>query len=77
MNALSRCHFCVKPAKIIEGMEVAVCSNCFELLKNKHTALPLIRGQLTLSLRGQMPEAELKKRVDTFMEMISNWKSPS
>jgi hypothetical protein len=73
------CQFCGKPAENLEGLqgvEAAVCPSCMELLKTPTTALPLIRGHLTLTLRGKVPEAELKRKVDAFMQMISTWKRP-
>jgi hypothetical protein len=73
---MNYCQFCSKPAEAMEGTEAAVCSSCWDLLKEPSTALPLIRGHLTLTLRGTMPEEELKRRIDAFMQMIAGWKRP-
>jgi len=71
------CEYCARPARPREGLEdTAVCDSCYSLLQNPVTALPLIRGHLTLTLRGTMPDAELKKKIDAFMQMISGWKRP-
>ena len=70
------CQFCNRSAGVRKDLEIGVCDQCWALLQKPVTALPLIRGHLTLSLRGKMPEAELKKRVNAFMEMISTWQWP-
>lgn len=80
MNSLEgECEFCSKPGKLRtsdeEGpqVEAYTCNDCWELLKNPLTALPLIRGNLVASLRGQMPKAQLDETVNKFMEMVSKW----
>ena len=70
------CQFCTKSAEPREGLEVGVCSACWQLLRNPTTALPLIRGHLTLTLRGKVSDAELKRQIDEFMGVISTWKRP-
>jgi hypothetical protein len=70
------CQFCNRLAQPRDGLETGVCDECWQLLQKPTTALPLIRGHLTLTLRGKMPEAELKKKIDDFMGMISGWKRP-
>jgi hypothetical protein len=70
------CEYCGRSADKIEGVQAAVCTACWALLQNPVTALPLIRGHLTLTLRGQIPDEELKKRIDAFMAMIASWKRP-
>jgi hypothetical protein len=70
------CKFCLRPTETREGLSVAVCASCWKLLQNPNTALPLIRGHLTLALRGKLPEAELKKRINQFMTMVADWKRP-
>jgi len=69
---MDKCLYCSRPAKQ-KGTDVAVCQACMVLLKNPATALPLIRGHLTMTLRGKLPEADLKIKIDSFMEMISSW----
>ena len=70
---MSNCLYCSRPAEIQQDLDVAVCYICSELLKNKVTALPLIRGHLTLTLRGKIPDADLKRNIDIFMSMIADW----
>jgi hypothetical protein len=73
------CQYCTSAAKPLEGSEIAVCPKCWQLLQNPATALPLIRGHLTMTLRGTMPDSELKTKIDAFMVMIAAWdkKEPS
>jgi hypothetical protein len=71
------CIFCHKDGKprVEEGGEdVAVCDFCWKLLKDPKTALPLIRGHLSLTQRGKSPAAQLEVRINQFMGKISNWK---
>lgn len=56
------------------GEDTFVCGPCWALLQNPVTALPLMRGHLTLTERGKVPEAQLKKRVDKFIETVLPWK---
>lgn len=74
------CEFCNQPGKLRTSMEEGpqieayTCNDCWELLKNPMTALPLIRGNLVANLRGQMPPSQLDATVNKFMDMISKWK---
>lgn len=72
------CMYCGKPtSRVIEGADCSVCEKCWKLLQNPVTALPLIRGHLTLTLRGTIPEDKLKLQIDKFMEQIATWKRPA
>ena len=75
------CMFCYKPgsprveAGEVEGIEeMVVCGQCWKLLKDPKTALPLIRGHLSLTERGKISADQLKDRIDKFMGEISGWK---
>jgi len=74
------CEYCNAPgemrAGIKDGLEkdVHVCDDCWRLLKNPVTALPLIRGHLTMKLKGQMVPANLNRMINQYMEKISGWK---
>lgn len=76
------CTFCYKPGKLrVKAMEqpdvgedTHICDLCWKLLKNPATAIPLMRGHLTLTGRGKIPEAQLKFQVDQFVEKILPWK---
>jgi hypothetical protein len=67
------CQFCSRAAEPRENLEVGVCHACWRLLQNPTTALPLIRGHLTLTLRGKVPDTELRRQIDAFMTMIASW----
>ena len=54
--------------------DVYVCGYCWKLLQNPVTALPLIRGHLTLNLRGFAPKEQLDRILNQYMEMLSHWK---
>jgi hypothetical protein len=51
-----------------------VCKGCWKLLQDPKTALPLIRGHLTLALRGKTAPSVLQKRINEYMDLISKWK---
>jgi hypothetical protein len=69
------CDFCNNPGQN-RGDEVCVCASCWALLQDPKTALPLIRGTVTMKLRGTLPKAELDRMVNEFMGRISEWKRP-
>jgi hypothetical protein len=54
--------------------DIYVCDGCWLLLKDPKTALPLIRGHLTMSLRGSIPQTTLDRMLNAYMGMISSWK---
>jgi hypothetical protein len=66
------------PMTILNPMKIAedayVCNSCWKLMQNPITALPLIRGHLTLTLRGLVPQKKLDQMINNFMEKISKWK---
>ena len=71
------CMYCSRDGKnrLDDGEEPSfVCSSCWAILKNPTTALPFIRGHLTLQLRGTVSEEELTKRMNLFMGKIAGWK---
>lgn len=70
------CEYCSRPAQPRPELETGVCNSCWQLLQNPATALPLIRGHLTVTLKGTVPDDVLKKRIDAFMQMIAGWKRP-
>lgn len=71
------CEYCGKPGRDRLGDgKSSVCDGCWRLLRDPRTALPLLRGHMTLSLRGKVPEAELKRKVDAFMSEVSKWRRP-
>ena len=54
--------------------DIYVCDSCWKLLQDPKTALQLIRGQITLALRGTVPEPVLNMMLQKFMDEISTWK---
>lgn len=77
------CYFCSRSGKLRiradenpYSKDVHVCDQCWKLLQNPATALPLIRGDLSVSLRGTMPEARLKATIDKYMEKLASLKRP-
>lgn len=69
------CDFCDNPGRD-RGDGVCVCPSCWTLLRDPRTALPLIRGTVTMKLRGSVPKADLDRMVNEFMGRISGWKRP-
>lgn len=71
------CEYCGRDSKAIydesQNMSVHVCNACLNLLKNPETALPLIRGHL--SIEGRSAGPGFKRQLDKFMEMIAEWHS--
>ncbi len=54
--------------------DIYVCSACWSLLQNPATALPLIRGHLSITIGRRMPEKAFKKTLEQFMGTISKFK---
>ena len=54
--------------------DIFVCDDCWKLLHDPKTALPLIRGHLVINLRGIMPKERLDETLNKYMEMLSKWK---
>jgi hypothetical protein len=73
-----KCNYCDRTGKeCIPGDDPAyVCDGCWKILQNPITALPFLRGHLTLELRGKVPEHLLKKQINTFMEHAAKLKRP-
>jgi hypothetical protein len=69
------CEFCNGEGED-KGDGVSVCKLCWGLLQNPATALPLIRGTMTMKLRGSVSKEILDKMINDFMEMISKWERP-
>lgn len=74
------CEYCDTPGVARAGKkdgldrEVYVCDGCWKLLKDPKTALPLLRGHLTMQLKGKMVPDRLDKILNSYMGMISDWK---
>lgn len=76
MNGI--CEYCksVGPARIRAGeggasQDVFVCDQHWKILKDPKTALPFIRGVLTLKIRGSAPPSYLDRLINKYMEMLT------
>jgi len=70
-----KCNYCKKPGR--ERIpDIYVCNGCWKILQDPKTALPFLRGHLTLELRGSIPEHTLKKQINIFMEHAVKLKRP-
>lgn len=77
------CMFCMKgpspvraTAKETGSEDVRVCDSCWRLMKDPKTALPLMRGHLTLTLRGK-GEPDLEKKIQSFMDLVKDFRPRS
>lgn len=73
------CEYCHGKGPLFIGppeyeYEVYVCVQCMKLLKNPVTALPLIRGNITLKLRGEVNEAKFTEMLESYMGMLSKFR---
>ena len=75
-----KCEYCTikgelrvkkEEADVLEH-DIYVCDHCWRLLKNPATALPLLRGHL--SLKHRQNTKGKPKQLENFMEMISKWR---
>lgn len=77
-----KCYYCTQDGILRVKKEEAekltsdiyVCDNCWRLLQNPATALPLIRGHLSLTEGRKMPEKQFKKMMDNYMDKLSKFK---
>ncbi len=69
---MKECHFC-DGFGLDRGDDVSVCRSCWALLQSPATALPLIRGTVSMKLRGTMPKERLDEVVNEYMGMLSTW----
>lgn len=52
------------------GTDVFVCDMHWSVLKDPTTAMPFIRGFITMKLRGTMPSSYLERFMDSYMSKI-------
>lgn len=80
MSDFGSCEFCGRPGAKLAGVEDGLesdffaCTGCRKLLSKPVTALPLIRGHLTLELRGKMSKKRLDNMMQVGMEILSKMK---
>lgn len=78
---MNNCEYCDKIGELRinsgeQGInrDIYICDLCWRLLKNPRTALPLLRGHLTLSQRGIANPTYNEKIINKFMSMVADWK---
>jgi len=79
---MNQCLYCTRPGtlRVKEGESpevkenIYVCAACWRLLSNPATALPLIRGHLSLTEGRNIPEKEFKRLMDKYMEFLTTLK---
>lgn len=80
MTASGPCEYCSRSGDRISGPEdglnsdLFVCAQCMALLRDPKVGLQLVRGNLTLALRGTGQDRDVKKRINQFMDMLSLWR---
>jgi hypothetical protein len=55
--------------------DLFICDGCWRLLKNPATAIPLIRGDLSISLRDNKMKSHIDNFISKLMELKNNIKS--
>lgn len=75
-----RCEYCTNDgikrldADNVIKTDTYACDQCWKLLKNPITAIPLLRGHMNLTLRDKVNSVELKKLTDVFVKNVIKWK---
>lgn len=71
------CNYCGDPTERqieIEGGSVPVCPKCNVLLSSPRTGPRLIRGHMSMRLRGHMNHFQLARLLDTAMPVLESMK---
>lgn len=79
------CMFCLQSRATIRaragegGLEtdVRVCDRCWKQLKDPRTALPMLRGHLSLTLRGKGDQKVLDQTIQDFMGVVQDFRPRS
>lgn len=77
-----RCHYCMSPGRRIAGPEdgpwlkddLHVCAKCWKLLQDPKTGPSLVRGDLSIELRGVVPEEKAEKMIQALMDLMGQWR---
>lgn len=56
--------------------DMHVCAACWKLLQSPATALPLLRGHLSLEMRGVVKPKEAQAMIESFIGGVSGWAPP-
>jgi uncharacterized C2H2 Zn-finger protein len=77
MSSSGPCQYCFQNGALIvsseennDGEEMFICDGCAFLLKDKETAVRLLRGHLAMVLRGQMTQKKFDEIADKFFEKL-------
>lgn len=74
------CEYCGRPGQKRAGPEdglpydVYACGSCWKLLQNPATAIPLLRGHLSLEMRGVVEKKEAEGLVSSFIGKVAGWR---
>lgn len=66
----NRCEYCYSPGAPAVSEEAHVCASCFRLLKDPVLGLRLLRGHMTMRLRGTGPEPRVRRTVEAAMRQF-------
>lgn len=56
------------------NQDIYVCDMHWNVLKDPKSALPFLRGSLSMNMRGSEDPTELQARIDKFMNIVKSWK---
>lgn len=80
MESSGPCEYCRKPGPRRSGPEdglkedLHVCRHCWRLLQDPVTAVQLLRGHLSLEMRGVVRPRAAGEMVSSFIERVSPWR---
>ncbi len=73
------CEYCGQPGARRSGIEdglkedLYACGQCWKLLQSPATAVPLLRGHLSLEMRGVVKPKKAGEMVDSFIHNVAGW----
>ncbi len=74
------CEYCRQPGIRRSGLEdglkedLYVCGQCWKLLQSPATAVPLLRGHLSLEMRGVVKPGMAGGMITSFVERVAAWR---
>ena len=69
------CSYCLRDGRLIEDTNMIVCDNCLIILKMQNFGTRLIRGHLTMTMRGNVFPETLKNNIENYMLFLEKMKS--
>jgi hypothetical protein len=79
MENVGPCEYCGRPGPKRAGPEDGLrenayaCAACWGLLKSPATGLALLRGHLSLEMRGAVKRRTAEGLLASFMDKVSGW----